>query len=112
MRHDSATLLLEDHDVTEAVKDKDQKNQETNDEKAAGAKAKPKMTAAQAAKFVKRMVPVKDEKGKVVMDKDNNPKTRAEAIEAEEVMSFADHEDHVVVVTTSGEKLHGEKPAK
>jgi hypothetical protein len=103
---------LEDNDVTEAEKDKDPKAPETKAEKKPETKADKKMTAAQAAKFVKRMVPVKDDKGQVVLDKDNNPKTRAVAIGPEEVMSFADYENHVVVVTTSGEKLYGEKPTK
>lgn len=68
-----------------------------------------KMTAAAAAKLVRRMVPKVDDKGQIVRDKDGNPVAVAQSIKAEEVMSFADYGDHVVVVTTAGEKLEGEK---
>lgn len=68
------------------------------------------MTAADAAKLVKRMVAKVDEKtGKVVLDKDNNPVAVPQSVKADEVMSFADYGDRVVVVTTSGEKLEGAK---
>lgn len=68
-----------------------------------------KMTAAEAAKLVKRMVPKTDDKGEIVKDKDGNPVAVPQAIKSEEVMSFADYGDRVVVVTTSGEKLSAEK---
>jgi hypothetical protein len=72
----------------------------------------PKMTAADAAKLVKRSV-VKTKDGKPVLgEKTKQPLTELAAIDASEVMAFADYGDHVVVVTTSGEKLRGEKGGK
>lgn len=68
-----------------------------------------KMTAAEAAKLVRRMVPKVDDKGQIVRDKDGNPVAVPQGVKAEEVMSFADYGDHVVVVTIAGEKLHAEK---
>lgn len=67
------------------------------------------MTAADAAKRVKRMVAKLDENGRVVKDKDGNPVAVAQPIKESEVMSFADYGDRVVVVTTSGEKLEAAK---
>lgn len=68
------------------------------------------MTAADAAKLVKRMVAKVDPKtGKVVLDGNNNPVAVEQAVKADEVMSFADYGDRVVVVTTSGEKLEAAK---
>lgn len=64
-----------------------------------------KMTAADTAKLVKRMVPKLDDKNQVVKDKEGNPVGVAQAIKESEVMSFAEYEDRVVVVTTHGEKL-------
>lgn len=60
------------------------------------------MTAADAAKLVKREVPVL---------KDGKPtdKTRLVPVKAEEVFAFRDHGDHVNVVTVDGQKLRGEK---
>ncbi|MEW6646535.1 MAG: hypothetical protein AB1450_05010 [Pseudomonadota bacterium] len=70
------------------------------------------MTAADAAKLVKRSV-VKTKDGKSVLDeKTKQPLTELAPIDANEVMAFADYGDHVVVVTTSGEKLRGEKGGK
>ena len=63
------------------------------------------MTAAQAAKKVFRLVPVLDDKQRPKLDKDKNIITRKQAIKEEEVMSFADYDDRIVVVTTAGEKL-------
>src|SRR3989337_826427 len=63
-----------------------------------------KMTASEAAKLVRRMVPKSDDRGAIVRDKDGNPVAVPQAIKADEVMSFADYSDRVVVVTTSGEK--------
>lgn len=67
------------------------------------------MTAADAAALVHRMVAKRDAKGQVVLDKDNNPVGVEQAVEPEDVMSFADYGDHVVVVTTDGQKLRGDK---
>lgn len=60
-----------------------------------------KMTAADAAKRVKRTV------NEVVEGKDGAKVARAKkvAVEASEVLSFRDYGTHVVVVTTDGQKL-------
>jgi hypothetical protein len=72
----------------------------------------PKMTAAEAAKLVKRTV-VKTNDGKPVIDeKTKQAVTELAAIAANEVLSFADYGTHVVVVTTRGEKLRGDKGGK
>ena len=67
------------------------------------------MTAADAAKLVKRMVAKTNDKGEIVKDRDNNPVAVPQGIKESEVMSFADYGDRVVVVTTSGEKLEADK---
>ncbi len=67
------------------------------------------MTAAEAAKLVRRMVPKLNDKGEIIRDKELNPVSVPQAIKESEVMSFADYGDRVVVVTTSGEKLEAEK---
>lgn len=67
------------------------------------------MTSADAAKLVKRMVPKVNDKGEIVKDRDGNPVSVSQAIKESDVMSFADYGDRVVVVTTAGEKLEGEK---
>ena len=63
------------------------------------------LTAAEAAKRVKRTV-VEYKDGK---DKDGKPikveKTEQVAITADEVLSFRDYGTHVVVVTKDGQKL-------
>lgn len=61
------------------------------------------LTAVQAAKLVKREVPA--------LDKDGKPtgKMKAVAVKTEEVFSFREYDDHVVVVTTDGQKLRGDK---
>ena len=65
---------------------------------AAGTK---KMTAAEAAKRVKRTVT------ELVEGKDGAkvPRAKKVAVEASEVLSFRDYGTHVVVVTTDGQKL-------
>ncbi len=67
------------------------------------------LTKEQAAKLVKRTVPVLDDKGKPVLDKDGNVKTKDVAITEKEVFAFADKGDHVVVVTVDGQKFRGVK---
>ena len=59
------------------------------------------MTAAEAAKRVKRTVTELVE-GK---DGDKVPRAKKVAVEAPEVLSFRDYGTHVVVVTTDGQKL-------
>lgn len=63
------------------------------------------MTAADAAKRVKRPVTEieerKDREGAVV----KVPKTKRVAVDADEVLSFRDHGTHVVVVTKDGQKF-------
>lgn len=60
-----------------------------------------KMTAAEAAKRVKRAVT------ELVEGKDGAkvPRVKKVAVEASEVLSFRDYGTHVVVVTTDGQKL-------
>ena len=60
-----------------------------------------KMTAAEAAKRVKRAVT------ELVEGKDGAkvPRAKKVAVEASEVLSFRDYGTHVVVVTTDGQKL-------
>ena len=70
-------------------------------------KSEKEMTAEDAAKFVTRMAP-KMKDGKPVLDKDKQPVMEKKPVKAEEVMSFRDYGDHVVVVTTAGEKLRGD----
>lgn len=60
-------------------------------------KADSKLTAADAAKRVKRTVTVTDEDGKV--------STKEVAIKAAEVLAFKDYGTHVVVVTVDGQKF-------
>lgn len=67
------------------------------------------MTAALAAKLVRRMVPKINAKGEIERDREGNPIAVPQAIKDSEVMSFADYGDRVVVVTTSGEKLEATK---
>lgn len=64
------------------------------------------MTAADAAKCVSREEPILGE------DKKPTGKMRQVAIKADEVLSFRDCGDTVVVVTTDGKKLTGDKAAK
>lgn len=63
------------------------------------------MTAADAAKFVCRVVPITS-KGVPTGE------TKEVAVKASEVLSFRDCGDHVVVVTTDGQKLTGNKAVK
>lgn len=62
-------------------------------------KPKTEMTAAQAAKLVKRpvLVPPKKEGGQ--------PTVEMRAVAAAEVLSFKDYGTHVVVVTKDGQKF-------
>ncbi len=73
----------------------------SGDEKAAGAAQE--MTAAQAAKLVKRTTVSEDKNGK--------RRTSTKAIAAKEVLSFKDYGDHVMVVTVDGQKFRGDKQA-
>ena len=59
------------------------------------------MTAAEAAKRVKRTIP------ELVDGKDGAkvPRAKKVAVEASEVLSFRDYGTHVVVVTKDGQKL-------
>ena len=75
------------------------------------------MSAAEAAKLIKRMVAKVDKDGKVVVDEKGNAVAVEQAIREDEIMigsdgspAVAEYEDRVVVVTTSGEKLTYEKP--
>lgn len=62
------------------------------------------LTAADVAKLVKRELPILDkETGKPT------GKTRQIPISANEVLSFRDYGDHVVVVTNDGQKFRGDK---
>jgi len=67
--------------------------------------AKPGMTAAQAAKAVKRtvteLVDGKDADGKPA----KVARTKKVSVSADEVLSFKDYGTHVVVVTRDGRKL-------
>lgn len=67
------------------------------------------MSAATAASLVRRMVAKTDDDGKVVVDKQGNPVPVAAKIKEDEVMSHAEYDDKVVVVTVAGEKLTCEK---
>lgn len=60
-----------------------------------------KVTEAQAAKAVKREVPVLDKAGKPTGEK------KSVAVEAAEVLDYAVRDGRVVVVTTDGQKLEG-----
>ena len=72
---------------------------QTQEPKAAQAK---EMTAAEAAKLVKRTV--------LVPAKGDEPATTKEvAIKESEVLAFKDYGDSVGVVTTDGQKLTGDK---
>lgn len=62
------------------------------------------LTAAQAAKAVKRQVPILDEKKKPT------GKTKEVAVGEDEVLSWAKRGDRIVVVTTDGQKLEGRLP--
>lgn len=67
------------------------------------------LTQGQAASLVRRMIAKLDDNGKPVLDKDNNPVPVEAGVKEDEVMNFAEYDDSVVVVTTSGEKLTTEK---
>lgn len=61
------------------------------------------LTAADAAKLVKREVVVPPEK------EGGKPITKKVAIEESEVLDFKDYGDYVVVVTKDGQKFTGDK---
>lgn len=64
-----------------------------------------KMTAAEAAKRVKRVV-IEMIDGKGDDDKPAKvPRTKKVSVDASEVLSFRDYGTHVVVVTKDGQKL-------
>lgn len=74
--------------------------------------AKKEMTAADAAKLVKRKVTERKpvmKNGEQVRDKDGAPvfeeTTRTTPIAASEVLAFKDYGTHVVVVTKDGQKF-------
>lgn len=61
------------------------------------------LTAAEAAKLVKRTVIEPAEK------EGSKPITKKVAIEEKEVLDFKDYGDYVVVVTKDGQKFTGDK---
>jgi hypothetical protein len=61
------------------------------------------MTLADAAKLVRRKVPVLGD------DKKPTGEFKEKALAEGEALSFREYDDKVVVVTTSGEKLEGAK---
>ncbi len=70
------------------------------------------LTKGEAAKLVKREVPLRDKEGKLVLGKDSKPsgKTQLVDIAAEEVLSVTEFDDgRVGVVTVDGQKLYGSK---
>lgn len=71
--------------------------------KDASTPAKQALTAADAAKLVKRTVIVPAEKA------GGEPTTKDVAIKESEVLAFKDFGDHVGVVTTDGQKFIGDK---
>jgi hypothetical protein len=63
------------------------------------------LTRAEAAKLVKRTVPVLDDDGQQKLNRNDEPVFKKVAIDEDEILNFADYDDRVVVVTTQGEKL-------
>lgn len=76
---------------------------ETNEN--GGAEAVKEMTAAEAAKLVVREIPV-------IKDRKPTGEVRQVPVKVGEVLSFRDYGSYVVVVTTDGKKLTGDKAAK
>ena len=67
-------------------------------------------TAADAAKLVHRVVPVLGDDGNPKLNpKTQQPATSTVDVAEHEVLSFRDYGTHVVVVTTDGQKLRGER---
>lgn len=74
-----------------------------------------KLTLEEVVKLCERTVAKVDVKGQIVKDKDGNPVTEEKPIALDEVFSetsFAEYEDHVVVVLKDGTKWSGAKPKK
>lgn len=95
-----------------AEKDKDTAKDETKKDETKSAPKK--LTLAEIVKLCKRTV-AKVDKGQIVKDKDGNPVTEEQPIALDEVFSetsFAEYEDHVVVVLKDGTKWSGAKPKK
>lgn len=65
------------------------------------------MTAAMAAKLVKRPVPRIGKDRKPVLDDDDKPVLDHVAVAAEEVLDFKVRGDEVTVVTVDGQKFKG-----
>lgn len=68
-----------------------------------------KLTKAEVAGMVHRMVPKRGKDGQIVKDKEGNPVSAPEEISVDDVMSFAEYDHKVVVVTKAGEKLEADK---
>lgn len=85
----------------------DTENTQVKEQKPADKKpSEPKaLTAADAAKLVKRTVVVPGKKGE-------EPTTKEVDVKASEVLDFRDLGDRVVVVTNDGQKFYGEKAVK
>ncbi|MFZ5530301.1 MAG: hypothetical protein ACOY4U_04525 [Pseudomonadota bacterium] len=60
------------------------------------------LTKEQAAKLVKRVVPI-------IKDGKPSGETKEVSVKADEVLSFKEFDDRVVVVTVDGQKLTGAK---
>lgn len=82
---------------------KENKSAGTDDkaQKPAKPAAQKELTAAGAAKLVKRRIESEDKNGKKTV--------KHLAIKADEVLDFKDYGDHVMVVTIDGQKFRGEK---
>lgn len=87
------------------------KNQDTNEKSATATTdavavvALKELTAADAAKLVRREVVIPPEK------EGGKPTSKKVAIEPGEILAFKDYGDHVVVVTKDGQKFYGDKKA-
>ena len=85
----------------------EKKKEPTHD--AQGRVTKTKLTKRDVAHMVRRMVPKRNKDGQIEKDKHGNPVAVAERIGVDDVMSFAEYDDKVVVVTKAGEKLEAAK---
>lgn len=70
------------------------------------------MTKEQAAEIVKRQVPKFDKDSQPMKDKDGQPVLESRSIPLDEIIGWKEYADHVIVVTSAGEKLRGEKKSK